>query len=180
MLLDRVDNRFGLDVAVRWFVAGIFLNDLAHNGTIVHQGIHMIILILLLVEHDEAQVQALEDELTKVFGPYALMDTLWHCQVELTFWRNLSQDTAMQTCQPGPHPFWIRPDAVRSSRPFIRNAVPIKMWRRGLSIAPWWPWNSWSSELAADMASQEAGVAGVATRGTCPPGAGQVYLRAGK
>ena len=45
---------------------------------------------------------------------------------------------------------------------------------------PWWPWNSWSSELAADMASQEAGVAGVATRGTCPPGAGQVYLRAGK
>ena len=60
----------------------------------------MIILVLLLVEHDEAQVQALEDELTKAFGPYAFMDMLWHCQVELTLWHNLSQDTAIHLILP--------------------------------------------------------------------------------
>src|SRR6059036_1039392 len=30
-----------------------------------------------------------------------------------------------RTCPPGRHPFWIRPDDGRSSRPFIRNAVSI-------------------------------------------------------
>ena len=53
-----------------------------------------------------------------------------------------------RTCPPERHPFWIRPDDARSSRPFIRNAASITMSRRGLSIAPWWPWNSWSRELA--------------------------------
>src|SRR5437762_57926 len=70
-----------------------------------------------------------------------------------TCWRTLSSPSTSKraytrTCPPGRHPFWIRPDDGRSSRPFIRNAVSITMSRRGSSIVHWWQWNSWSRELA--------------------------------
>ena len=57
-----------------------------------------------------------------------------------------SKRVSKRTCQPGRHPFWMRPDAARSLRPFIKNAVSITMSKRGSSIAPLWSWNSSSCE----------------------------------